>query len=282
MRRGGGYISDDMVAVKWLLIANVGIFILQQVFRVWFGTPLVERFFALSSHHIGSGYVWAFITYGFLHADFIHILVNMLVIFFVGRILEPYMGTKKFLKLYFVSVFVGGVLWLLLNGSPMTILVGASAAGFGLMTFFCLSYPDRMMTVLIFFVIPVTLKPKWILWGMLAIEGFLFIFYELPGRSVVASSAHLGGILAGFIMFQFMAQRSLFDGLKSIKIETPKWMKKKAADGSKPKFKINIKGKSDLKQEMNRILDKINEKGFGALTAEEKKILDQAKDVLNK
>lgn len=269
--------------VKKLIVINIAIFILQQLTHVWFGSMFIEKYFALSSANLKSGYVWTLVTYAFLHGGILHILVNMLAIYFVGQILESSVGSKNLLKIYFVSLLLGGLFWLLFSGGHGQILVGASAAGFGLMTFFCLLYPERPITVLLFFIIPLTMKPKWILWGMLTIEAFLFIFYELPGKSFIASSGHLGGILGGFIMYQVLISkwRNLFD-FKKIKIEAPKWLKKtQNPKVSGAKFTVNISNKQITKKEVDMILDKINQKGFSSLNDEEKRTLHKAKDTFN-
>lgn len=279
MRRSE-YPENSLGVVKWLITINVAIFILQTIFRVWFGSTIIEKYFSLSPGAIKSGYVWTFITYGFLHGSIFHILLNMLAIFFIGRILEPLIGSKNLLKVYFASILVGGLVWLTCTPNHGEILIGASAAAFGLMTFFCLLYPDTPMTVLLFFIIPITMKPKWILWGMVIIEGFLFLAYELPGKSFLASSGHLGGILTGAIMYQIIIKHRLFS-LGKIKIETPKWMRKISSPKiSNPKFTLNISDKETLRKEINRILDKINQKGFSSLTEQERKTLDNAKSML--
>lgn len=269
-------------AVKKLILINLIVFILQQIMHVWFGSVFLEKYFALSIGNIKEGYLWTLITYGFLHGNFLHILVNMLAIYFVGRIIEATLGSRNLLKIYFVCILLGGLAWLLLNQGNHQVLVGASAAGFGLMTFFCLLFPDKPITVLLFFIIPLTMKPKWILRGMLAVEGFLFIFYELPGKSFIASSGHLGGILGGFLMYLFLMGkwRNLLN-LKKIKMSPPKWLKKtQSRHLSNAKFSVNISHKKVSQEEVDRILDKINQKGFASLTDEEKRILHKAKELL--
>lgn len=272
-------------AVKKLILINLVIFIFQQILHVWFGSVFIEKYFALSFENLKLGYYWTIFTYAFLHGNFLHILVNMLAIYFIGEILETTLGPKNFLKIYFVSILFGALAWILLTKSNNhQILVGASAGGFGLMTFFCLLFPERPITVLLFFIIPLTIKPKWLLRGMLAIEGFLFLFYELPGKTFIASSGHLGGILGGFIMYQILMGkwRNLLN-LKKIKMEPPKWLKKtQNPKVSNPKYTVNISHTKVTKEEINRILDKIHHRGFAALTDDEKRTLNKAKDILNR
>ncbi|MDA8528218.1 hypothetical protein N9K67_05385, partial [Opitutaceae bacterium] len=125
-----------------------------------------------------------------------------------------------------------------------------------------------------------------------------FIFYELGGGTGIGGighSAHLGGFGAGWIFFRYVHQQgSASFGSGSPSIELPAWLKRskrKPAEASS--YKVNVGASSssssssagrhfDLRAEVDRILDKINNEGFGALTDEEKRILDRAKDSLNK
>lgn len=275
------YRKSSFEVVKKLITINVGIFILQQLTHIWFKSALIEKYFALSLVNLKSGYLWTLFTYAFLHGGFLHILVNMLAIYFVGQILEASIGSKNFLKVYFISVLFGALSWLLLGQEQGRVLVGASAAAFGLMTFFCLLYPEKPITLLLFFIIPITAKPKWILWGMLAIEAFLFVFYEFPGKSFVASSGHLGGMLGGLLMYHILLGkwRNLLSFFDKNKI-APKWLKKTQSPKiSGAKFKVNISNKEARKKEVDRILDKINQQGFSSLTQAEREILHNSKDV---
>lgn len=276
-------LNSPYPALKAIILITVGVFIGQAILDIWFHKPYIEIIGALSPKTFKEGYIWTFLTYGFLHGSFLHIFFNMLVIFFLGRILEPILGSKRFLQVYLSSIVVGGITWLLVNYGKSEMLVGASAGGFGLMTFFCLMHPDRPITVLLFFIIPLTIRPRILLWSLLIIEAFLLFFYEIPGRTIVASSAHLGGILAGFITFQLYIHNLLQTSFSKVKIESPIWLKGKVIHkANKAQFTLNIGNKESLKQEVDRILDKINHEGFGSLTQEEKDTLEKAKDILKK
>jgi membrane associated rhomboid family serine protease len=80
---------------------------------------------------IANGDWWRVITGGFLHAGFLHLLLNMYVLYIAGSILEPGIGTPRFLGIYFVSLIAGSLGALLVD--PNTVTVGASGAIFGLM-----------------------------------------------------------------------------------------------------------------------------------------------------
>jgi membrane associated rhomboid family serine protease len=85
----------------------------------------------LRGPEISDGDWWRVITGGFLHAGFLHLLLNMYVLWVAGSILEPGIGTPRFLAIYFVSLIAGSLGALIVE--PNTVTVGASGAIFGLM-----------------------------------------------------------------------------------------------------------------------------------------------------
>ncbi len=87
---------------------------------------------ALYGPAVANGDWWRIVTAGFLHAGILHIAFNMYVLFVLGTLLEPGIGTPRFLGVYFVSLLAGSFGALLL--SPNEITVGASGAIFGLMS----------------------------------------------------------------------------------------------------------------------------------------------------
>ena len=86
--------------------------------------------FGLFGPYVADGEWYRLLTYGFLHASIIHIGFNMFALYFLGRILEPGIGTPRFVALYFASLFAGAFGALLLDPNALTI--GASGAVFGI------------------------------------------------------------------------------------------------------------------------------------------------------
>lgn len=279
--------------VTTLIVICVAIFVLQQLLNVFFpgmggrDNRFMTNWFALSGQNFQELKVWTLFSYGFLHSTlgFFHILGNMLGLYFIGRIIEPLIGRERFLGLYLAGTFVGGLVYLLfhLNGSGP--VVGASAAVMSILAFFCLLYPERPVTLLLFFIIPVTIKPKWIFWGSLAISVGGLLLYELPGTSNVAHSAHLGGLAAGILYYRYFHNRSPSFFPQSIpraSVEQPAWFKRRKKTEPHISYKVNRTNREDLHAEVDRILDKINASGFGSLTDNEKQTLDRAKDILSR
>jgi membrane associated rhomboid family serine protease len=278
----------------WLLIITTGIYLLQSILSLFSGAgSFLVRFFALRGDLILDGYLWTPLTYAFLHdvSSPFHLIFNMLLVFFIGRTVQEDLGGERFLGLYLIGALGGALSYLIFNfnGYP---LVGASAAALGLLTVFCLMHADEKMTFLLFFVIPVSIKPRFLLWGLLALE-VLLLFPELRGESRVSASAHLGGMAGGFWFFKsLMHHEALFDPQRwrfTWKSRAGRPTRSKtdpfvttSSDLPRPRYRVNLSNRQHLRNELDRILDKINDEGFGALSVEEKRTLDRAKDIFNR
>ncbi len=87
--------------------------------------------YGLVGYFVSEGEVYRLLTGAFLHAEIFHIGFNMVVLFFLGRLVEPAVGTSRFLFLYFASLFAGALGALILSG-PYVLTIGASGAIFGI------------------------------------------------------------------------------------------------------------------------------------------------------
>lgn len=269
--------------LKWIILSTIAVFVLQQVFGVWFHSRIVNQLFALSVGSLSHGFVWTILTYAFLHGHLMHILGNMLLVFFIGRELVPILGVKRFTQLYVGGAVLGGTVWLVFAfamGSPLPLL-GASGAAIALLTVFACIYPNKPITLLLFFILPVTIRPKYVVFVLLAVSIFGLLFLELPGETNTAHSAHLGGMLGGWLFHRYIHSRPERSFGREPRVEPPGWFKKKKTVNSGA-FTVNITNRRVLQKEVDRILDKINSQGFGSLSDEEKKILDRARDLLNR
>lgn len=260
----------------WILGAMIVCYFAQIFCQLVLKNDFVTHALALSQDGIMNMRVWGLVTYAFAHESPIHIIFNLLIIFMVGRVVEPDIGSRKFVWACIVTAIGGAVFFLLFHPlSPGMQLIGASAIAMGLMTIFCLARPDEPVTFLIFFVLPLSVRPRILVVIMLVIE-LIMLTAELQGLSGVASSAHLGGMLAGYLYYRkAVAEQPLFP-----------FIKRKAASRKKtvqaPRYTVNISNRDTMRGEVDRILDKINMQGFGSLSEEERNMLDKAKDILNK
>lgn len=243
-------------AVKYLLVLNVGVYLIEG----WFGIPL-RNMFALEAGWMKHFAVGQLFTYMFVHANFTHLLMNMLTLFFIGPTVERTLGSYRFFILYYLSGILGGLGWSLL--APLgTSCLGASGAVMGVLGAFGALYPKS--TVLLWFVIPVR---TWMLVLGLAIWE-LSEMIGSPKVGGIANSAHLMGGIAGF-MYAFSLKNP--DVVNRLKSKLPSVGKPKP----KPRQPMPS-GERLSKAEIDHILDKIGKEGMGALTHRERELLKHA------
>ena len=264
----------------WLMGLMLAGFFAQVLSTLVFHSEVVTDFLSMTGPGLLDYKLWTLVTYVFAHdvQNPLHIVFNLLIIFMVGRVVQDDIGRRRFVWISLTSALGGAIFFVIFHlGNPQFGLMGASAVGMGLMTAYCLSRPDEPVTFLIFFVLPITVKPKHLLIG-LALFEVIMLTAELQGLSGIASTAHLGGMAGALLYFRKVVQgRSLFPysrrGGRRNAVLRPV---------QSPKYMVNITSRAALKSEVDRILDKINSQGFGSLTEEEKQLLDQARDILGK
>jgi membrane associated rhomboid family serine protease len=180
-----------------LLIANGLIFALQQM-------PQFDQamYFNFALWPLGSSFPsfmpWQLLTYGFLHGGIFHIGFNMFMLWMFGRELELVYGPRRFLTYYLTCVVGAGIVQLgvaMFQGAIYP-TVGASGGVFGLLLLFGMTFPNRMVMLMI---PPIPMKAKYmvVLFGLL--ELYLGVSGSAPG---IANFAHLGGMLFGLILIQ--------------------------------------------------------------------------------
>ncbi|MBC8165249.1 MAG: rhomboid family intramembrane serine protease [Bryobacteraceae bacterium] len=191
----GGFLRNFPEGVKWLLIANIGVFV-AYFFATLSGLGgLFAPFELVPSEVLGSLAIWQLATYLFLHdpGGFSHILFNMLTLWMFGADLERTWGRKRFLQYYFLCGIGAGICVVIASvifqSGGRTI--GASGAIYGLLLAFGMMYPDRQ--VLFSFLFPIKAKYFVMILGAIA---FLSSFASSGGP--VSHIAHLGGMLFGW------------------------------------------------------------------------------------
>jgi len=185
-----GAFFQVMPATKTLILVCVAVFLLQTL-GTEKGQPVIATFgLELDSQAVLNQFqVWRLITSIFLHEGPFHLLFNMLVLFFIGRILEHELGTREFVMVFLVSGLVGSLAqtaFYALTGPGLCL--GASGAVSGLFGLLALRMPN--LQVLLFFIIPVTMRN-----ALIAFIVIDVIFTFLPGTT--ATLAHLGGLSVG-------------------------------------------------------------------------------------
>ncbi|MDR1303016.1 MAG: rhomboid family intramembrane serine protease [Puniceicoccales bacterium] len=265
-------------ALDVLLGVMACVFLWDRVSVVWFGSDFSGRYLPLSLLGLRDGYLWQLVTHMFMHGDIWHIFCNGIVLFFIGRLIERKYGGRRLLAIFFISGLMGAGAWLLFQGQFYGTLLGASAGCLGLFTYFCLVHENRPLIFLLFFILPVKLRPRTLLAITCGLEVFCFFTQELWGSNV-AHSAHLGGILGGCLCYFFHQYRRKYARI----------FREKLARGSRSanamygdNYKLYITSYSARRSEVDRILDKINESGFKSLTEAERSTLNSAKHLMHR
>lgn len=220
---------------------------------------------------------WGFVTYMFLHMDIMHILFNMLILYWTGRLFTEYLGNEKLWGTYVLGAISGAVLYVVaFNVFPAfeaarstAYLLGASAGVIAILVAIATLLPDYTVHLLLFGA--VRLK-------YLAIVSILLYFISIPLGNAGGHIAHLGGALFGFIMVkQLRAGRDLTAWLTGLGSRRRKVPMKVLSRGGRTLSDESIREQAIATQEMvDQILDKINKSGFDSLSKQEKEILYKA------
>jgi membrane associated rhomboid family serine protease len=201
----------DMPPVtRALLIANVGIFLLQLLFpdpmQIYFALwPIGTDFMTRDGTHV-TFEIWQLVSYGFLHGSPTHILMNMFPLWMFGGSIERLFGARPFAVYYLTCVVGAAIAQLVIVSFTGDIYptLGASGAVFGLLLAFGMMYPHQRIMLII---PPIPMKAWVFVTAYGAIELFLGVTGIQPG---VAHFAHLGGMAAGFGLIQYWRGRLPF------------------------------------------------------------------------
>ena len=218
---------------------------------------------------------WTFVSYMFVHGGLLHLLGNMLMLFVFGTAVEGRMGSRNFL-LYYLFCGVGAAVFsLLLAGiMPMGAFVGASGAVLGVAVAFAMYWPDAEIIV---FPIPVPIKARTLVIGLVALD---IIASQLWPNDGVAHLAHVGGALFGYLYFRVQSLSRRSPGAPARAVERVVMVQSGSSEPDRrtPVTPMRPRRRADadpVAAEVDRVLDKISEKGISSLTAAERRFLDE-------
>jgi len=302
-------------ALRIILLINVSIYLLARILTlVWRdGLMFIIEHFAL--HPTFPGILlepWQLVTYNFMHTTgglggLLHIAFNMYLLFIVGREYEEMHGASQMWTLYLLTGIGGGLISLLLMplgffGGANVYIVGASASVLGVIMGIAIMYPYKKIGLFFFGVIPLL---------YFAIGLLIFDLLVNLGSSTVAITAHWGGALTGYLYakaerggIDLTSWTSVFSrGSKSKKRGRSRTSDEESLGllgrlevwlGGNPNDEADVRPMSTSRttrtgngsdtssttsskeEEIDRILDKISEQGYDALSDEEKRILYEA------
>jgi len=284
---GGGPFWGRLPAYLWLMISLVAVFAFQEINLAYFNSQF-WRYLVLSEEGLKHGYVWQLLTFQFLHEGLLHLLGNLVGLWFFGRSVEMTLGKSGFLKLYFLSGIAGGLLeWILMGLFPLHFggsVVGASAGIFGVIAASAMMDPEAV--ILLNFFIPIPAK------YFLYIAAGISLFYTLVPTGGIAHPAHLGGILFGVAYIKW--DMNSWGGNMNWKFFRRKPPRPKRGSAPVPagilaKIKRGSVSQSEtpeakefISSEVDPILDKISAHGIQSLTDRERKILQSARAKISK
>jgi membrane associated rhomboid family serine protease len=269
-----------------LIYLNVGLFLAVQIVRIilFLGNGYEHfdtfiRYLAVPSNlEILARRPWTLVTYMFLHVDFIHILFNLLWLYWFGIIFVDELGLKKLFSTYLLGGLAGGILYVLFYNvfqvfEPVranSYALGASASVMAVVVAVATYQPDRRMHLV--FIGPVKI---------VYIAVVMFIFTSLVDFSVNSGGkiAHIGGALTGFLIaYYYRRGKDITRGFDRMMDQMATWF-----NPGKRHMKVSYKKpvddleynrqKAEEHQEIDKILDKISKGGYDSLTAKEKELL---------
>ena len=269
-------------AVTRLIYINLALFLVIRIVNVFYVLggaefPFIDWLALPADFHTLASRPWTLLTYMFLHFDFLHILFNLLWLYWMGQIFLGYFDQGKLIALYLMGGIAGGLFYMLgynffdvfSDNLENSRLLGASASVIAIVTALAMHAPNH--TIYLMFIGPVRIK-------YIALFSVLLYVIGISSTNAGGNLAHLGGAFWGLIyILQLRRGFDLANGVTWLlnrvkKIFTPQ-----------PKVKISYRKpvndmeynqvKNQDQERMNEILEKISKSGYGSLSKEEKEIL---------
>jgi membrane associated rhomboid family serine protease len=294
--------SRDNNSLNQLILVNVLVFLVLSVvavivalFQLEAGWYLrISRYLAVPASLGNLLYrPWSLFTYMFVHAGFFHILFNMLWLYWIGQIFQEYLGSKKLVAVYFLGGLAGAFMYILaFNIFPLfrsnldtSFAVGASASVLAVVVGAATLLPNFTIRLFLFGNVPL----KYLALAMVIID-----LLSASGSNAGGHFAHLGGAVFGFVYIkQLQAGRDLGSGFNRM----ADWLVTTFKPSKKSRLKVSYRNPNPSKEatvkttatstaaathpkvqqeSIDRILDKIAQKGYDGLSKEEKEQLFRA------
>ena len=269
-------------ALTRLIYINLGVFLVFRILNVFFflsGTPFPFMDWLALPADFGqlASRPWTLITYMFLHFDFLHILFNLLWLYWMGQIFLTYFDQGKLITIYLLGGIFGGLFYVVgYNLFPVfshmvsdSRLLGASASVIAIVTALAVHAPNH--TLHLMFIGPVKMK-------YIALISVLMYVIGISSTNAGGNLAHLGGAFWG-VIYVLQLRRGIDPG----KSANGLFSSLKKTFSPQPKVKVSYRKpvddmeynrqKNQDQKRMNEILEKISKSGYDSLSKEEKEIL---------
>jgi len=240
-------------AVKWLLIVNTAVFLLGALIPP-LGTAIINWLSVDPTSWATALQPWRLVSYQFLHGNLLHIVLNMIVLFFLGPTLERHWGSRRFVLFYLGCGVAAGLSYLLLMALGVVgagPLLGASGAILGVLAACAILFPQFIVFLII---IPMPIRVFAVVMTLLYVVNII-----AEGRNAGGDAAHLGGMAAGAAYILLLPR---LERLK-LKLHAQSWEKR-------------MEESRKLRFEVDRILAKVHRFGLHSLTTREKRMLKKA------
>ena len=257
--------------VEKIILIHIGIFILGYLLN--FLSPLFhlhnilfEGFGLPSNLNLFVKKPWTLLSYGGLHDGWFHILFNMINLYYFGNLFLDYFLPKKFIPFYFMGIISGGLIFLIVHVlfpsyfDQQSTLVGASAGVYAIMIGMATFLPNYQIKIrFIGYVKLIHIALIILAWDVIS----------LFGPNTGGHIAHLGGACYGFLSMYYKDSLKLTNPFKNLfQKKSPLKKSYQAQD-----FQSNHSNSKDVQAEIDKILDKISQSGYEALTKKEKEFL---------
>jgi len=273
--------------INKIILVNVVVFILIKLINVFdfnsgFSSLLIRKLSLMADPLKELFQPWSIISHMFLHVGFWHILWNMLLLYWFGRIVGDLLGDHRVLPLYLLGGFCGGIMFILWaniapGASDMAFAYGASAAVWAIIMATTMLAPDYIFHLLL--IGPVRIK-------YIALAMFLMDLISTGNNTNTGGFfGHMGGALFGiYFVYMLRKGRELTAGLQSVLDGIGQWSSGNQRRARTPRSTFKIirneepkkKDRSrDEQSELDRILEKISKSGMESLSSEEKDFLFQ-------
>lgn len=262
-------------AVRWLIVLCAVVFLGQMV-----DARVTEWLQLTTADTLSKWQVWRLLSYAFCHntEGVLHLLFNMLCLWFFGRTVQERLGNSEFVAFYLLAAVVAGLSYLGLHAGFLhdhSTVTGASGATMAVMALFAMWYPRQQ--VLVFGLLPIEIR--WLVAAYVVVDT-LPVWAALRGERVtdgIAHAAHLGGMLFGFAYAIFEWRLSNWISIRRV----PTWWRdrerRKAVKLYTPESDATAgPTEKDLDAKVDDILRKIHEHGETSLSDRERRVLMDA------
>jgi len=259
--------SVTVLLVAGLAGAFVAQWMLQQLEPAGAGDEAwLLRWLAVSGETFAAGDWWQLLTFGFLHAHPLHVLLNLLGLYFAGREVEPIIGSRPALGLFLAAQMAGGIIHAL--AVPGVPLVGVSAGVAAFVAVFATVLPELEVTRHLLFVIPLKLRAKYFglllaLASVLCASALLFL--------EAGSIATFAGCIVGWL------------GARRLGFGRAFWFQRLIAERRQREARLDrMPAEQFLVEEVDPILEKIAQSGMESLTRAERKLLERGREKMSR